>query len=167
MLRLRSKNQRILVLSLASALLATGSAWAADVDEPTLAQLSFLAGSWSRCTDKAESEELWLPSRGGMMLGLNRTVRSSGESAFEYLRIEESDAGVTYLASPGGRSATPFTLVEVVSNQAVFENPEHDFPTRIIYRLNDDGTLTARIEGLVDGELRESEWHWDKGSCAN
>jgi hypothetical protein len=29
----------------------------------------------------------------------------------------------------------------------VFENPRHDFPQRVAYRLDPDGVLQARIEG--------------------
>ena len=164
MTRRRVPTVCVLAVSLTAGLIAMGPA-RADAAGATLEDLSFLAGSWSRCSDSAESEELWLPARGGMMLGLNRTVRASGKSAFEYLRIVEDDNGVTYLASPQGRAATPFALVDFAPGRAVFENPEHDFPTRVIYRLNDDGTLTARIEGLADGELRGSEWHWGRSPC--
>ena len=162
---LRLRAACVVAVSVTIALIATGPAWA-EAAGATLEDLSFLAGSWSRCTGDAEYEEVWLPARGGLMLGLNRTVRTAGKSAFEYLRIEEDANGVTYLASPQGRAATPFALVELAPGKAVFENPEHDFPTRIIYRLNADGTLTARIEGLVDGELQGSEWHWVRGPCA-
>jgi len=46
-------------------------------------------------------------------------------------------------------------------NSVVFENPEHDFPQRILYRL-DGGMLHARIEGVVDGEPLSSEWTWSR-----
>jgi len=29
----------------------------------------------------------------------------------------------------------------------MFENPAHDFPKRITYRLQPDGTLVTRVEG--------------------
>ena len=60
-----------------------------------------------------------------------------------------------------GRAPTAFRLVEVSGQRAVFENPGHDFPQRIIYRREGD-TLHARIEGNQNGELRYSEWQWKK-----
>jgi hypothetical protein len=36
----------------------------------------------------------------------------------------------------------------------VFENLSHDFPQRVIYRRNADSSITARIEGTVNGEAR-------------
>jgi hypothetical protein len=33
----------------------------------------------------------------------------------------------------------------------VFENSEHDFPQRVIYKLDGDGVLRTSIEGLQKG----------------
>ena len=42
----------------------------------------------------------------------------------------------------------------------IFENLEHDFPQRIIYRREGD-RLIARIEGEVNGTLEVTEWAWE------
>ena len=39
----------------------------------------------------------------------------------------------------------------------MFENLAHEFPQRIIYS-RDGETLTARIEGMMDGKLEGMEW---------
>ena len=58
------------------------------------------------------------------------------------------------MAHPKARTpGTDFKLVRLVGNEAVFENLTHDFPKRVIYRRNADGTLTARVEG--DGTEKE------------
>ena len=46
----------------------------------------------------------------------------------------------------------------------VFENPEHDFPQRIIYTRSED-RLQARIEGDVGGEIRAETWQWSAEDC--
>lgn len=67
-----------------------------------------------------------------------------------------------YLASPKGRQpATPFKMIEMAANKVVFENPEHDFPQRIIYEREGD-TLTARIEGTQNGEPHHQQWSWQR-----
>ena len=93
------------------------------------------------------------------MLGLNRVIRPGKRAFFEFLRIEERDGEIAYVAQPGGGASTSFRLVSVEGTTAVFENPDHDFPQRIIYRL-DDGKLCARIEGTVDGEDSAQGWCW-------
>jgi hypothetical protein len=45
-----------------------------------------------------------------------------------------------------------FRLVKQDSLTTVFENPVHDFPTRIIYRQVTPDSLHARIEGQRKGK---------------
>lgn len=103
-----------------------------------LADLDWLSGHWKQDAKSQLVEELWMPARGGMMLGLNRTSQEKHKAQFEYLRIEQQGDDVVYLASPGGSKPTPFKLAVLEKGHAVFENPEHDFPKVIEYRLEDD-----------------------------
>lgn len=134
------------------------------VEQPTpapgLGGLAWLAGAWGGETDGVRAEEYWTTPRGGMMLGLHRDVFEDGSAFFEYLRIERTAAGIVYLASPRGAKATPFRLVELKGRRAVFENPQHDFPQRIVYWMEDDATLCARIEGRRNGDTASSKWCW-------
>lgn len=141
---------------------------AAAGEAPPLAdfeRLSFLVGSWESASATSSSEEHWLPPKGGVMLGLHRTVR--GESAFfEYLRIESSTDGIlTYVANPMGRPGAFFRLIEVGERRAVFVREGDDFPRRIVYRLDDDGVLHARIEGEDGGKPRAEEWRWKRAEA--
>jgi len=79
---------------------------------------------------------------------------------FEFLRIEATAKGIVYMASPKGSPATPFPMVELGDSRVVFENPEHDFPKRIIYRLTPDGSLNARVAGIEKGRATAEEWTW-------
>jgi hypothetical protein len=124
----------------------------------TVENLGWLAGHWRSVRGDSVVEEGWLGPSGGTMLGLNRTVRAGRTTDFEYLRIEEREGALLLLASPDGRCpATEFTLIELSESGAVFANPEHDFPQRIIYRRDEDA-LVAAIEGSADGETRRIEW---------
>ena len=91
---------------------------------------------------------------GGAMLGLSRTVSRGKMVAFEYLRIVEREWGLEYVAQPGGRPPTQFVLTELGKTRAVFENPRHDFPQRIVYELSGDGVLIASI-GFSNGGRRQ------------
>jgi hypothetical protein len=128
-------------------------------DDPHLEPLAWMAGSWSSEQDGTRLEEHWIQPSGATMLGVNRTVRDGRTVFFEYLRIERSDDGVVLQASPLGRAPTVFTLVELTEGRVVFENPDHDFPQRIIY-WRDGDELRARIEGDENGVPKASEWSW-------
>ena len=80
------------------------------------------------------------------MMGVSRTVASDKTVEFEYLRIEQRADAIYYVAHPKARCpGTDFKLTRASATEAVFENPQHDFPKRIIYRKTDDG-LTASID---------------------
>ena len=42
---------------------------------------------------------------------------------------------------------TDFKLTSLTATEAIFENPAHDFPKRIIYRKTGEDGLTASIDG--------------------
>jgi hypothetical protein len=120
------------------------SAFAAP--SPDLEGLRFMEGDWRGESGKATIEERWTDAAGGMMLGVSRTIASGKTVAFEFLRIEAREGGVFYVAQPNGRPPTDFKLTRASGVEAVFENPAHDHPKIIRYRLN-DGTLVAEVEG--------------------
>jgi hypothetical protein len=140
---------------------AGGDGEPVDGQTTTISQLGWLVNHWQHVEGKTSSEEHWIAPRGGIMLGVNRSVNGKGRTMFEFLRIEATeDDGLVYYASPMGRGKTAFTLLEVGPDRVVFENAEHDFPQRIIYWLDDQGRLHARIEGEIGGKPRQSEWTW-------
>lgn len=120
----------------------------------------WMAGSWAGVQDGVEMEEHWTAARGGSMLGLHRDVAKGRTASFEFLRIELAKEGAVYWASPGGAPATPFQMIESGPRRVVFENREHDYPTRILYWIAADGALHARIEGTLHGKAESSEWTW-------
>jgi len=82
------------------------------------------------------------------MLGVSRTVIGIRTLEFEYLRLEQRADGIFYVAHPKARCpGTDFKLTSVTTSEAVFENPSHDFPKRIIYRKTAAGGLVASIDG--------------------
>lgn len=131
----------------------------AQTPDPTLPELSWLAGYWTSSEDGTTIEELWTNGSGYMMLGVHRDVYANGRSSFEYLRIMRTREGIVYVASPGGKPGTAFNMTENKDQKVVFENLEHDFPQRIIYSRSGD-TLTARIENEAGD--KSMEWIWTK-----
>jgi hypothetical protein len=147
---------------LAAALLAALPCRAAPgAKADALAGLAWMEGTWTGEDSGTVSEETWTSPRGGMMLGVHRDVAGGKAVSFEFLRIQATPEGIVYFASPNGAPPTPFRLVESGLNRAVFENRKHDFPVRILYWLDAEGALHARIEG--PGEKPKAfEWVWRK-----
>lgn len=143
-------------------LLSAHGAPASRPEEPTLADLAWLAGHWSVELGPTRIEEVWLAPAGGFLLGMNRTTPKSGTGQFEYLRIEQRKDAIVYVASPGGRSPTDFTLADFGKDFVLFANPEHDFPKAIRYELTKNGDLRASISGDAGGKEPAEEWTWKR-----
>ena len=93
-------------------------------DKLSLAHISWLSGHWRSESSRGMTEELWMPARGRIMLGLNRSVRGKAHGQFEYLRIVQTKKDTYYWASPGGSKPTPFKMTKATDDHVVFENPE-------------------------------------------
>ena len=115
---------------------------------PTLADLSWISGNWQTAPGgRRQIEEHWTQAAGGSMMGMSRTVAGDKTVEFEYLRIEQRADGIYYVAHPKARCpGTDFKLTRASATEAVFENPQHDFPKRIIYRKTGDDGLTATVD---------------------
>ena len=111
----------------------------------TISQVEWIAGTWAGESGPVTLEERWTPPGGGAMLAVSRTMKGGRMVAFEFLRIIEREGGLVYVAQPGGRPPTDFTLTSLTANSATFENPTHDFPKIIQYTKRADGTLEARV----------------------
>lgn len=99
-------------------------------------------------------------------MGMSRNLKQGRAVFSEFMRIETRGEDVYYIARIGDskQTPTPFKLIRLEGQEAVFENPEHDFPQRIIYRATEGG-LFARIEGKDKGKDRSEDYPMKSVSC--
>ena len=114
-----------------------------------IADLAWLAGDWQTAPGaRRQIDEHWTSVAGGSMMGMGRTVAGEKTVEFEFLRIEQRGDAIYYVAYPQGRCpGTDFKLTRSSATEVVFENPQHDFPKRIIYRKEGEDALTATVDG--------------------
>lgn len=138
----------------------------ASAGEAGLGQLAWLAGCWSAEGAEPGSGEQWMPLAGGSLLGMSRTIRQQKTVAFEFMRIAQAaDGRITFFAQPSGKPPASFPARSLDDAEVVFENPEHDFPQRVIYRFVAPARLHASIEGLRGGTLKRIEFPMVRVSC--
>lgn len=139
-----------LALVLVAAVLGANSA-----QKPGIEAAAWLAGRWEFEKNGRIVREEWMAPAGGTMLGMSRTVKGDKTLEYEHLFLGADEQGdLTYVSIPSGQTKTAFKLLKHEGHSIVFENKEHDFPQRVGYTLNSDGSLTAFIEGEVNGKLR-------------
>lgn len=137
------------------------SARAADIS-----QLAWLGGCWKSETAEPGSGEHWLPLAGGTLLGVSRTVKQGKTVEFEFMQIRAVENGeLAFIAMPSGQKAVVFPLLRLGERDVVFENPQHDFPQRVIYQIEGETKLRARIEGMRRGAPRVIDFPMTRVSC--
>lgn len=131
-----------------------------------LASLWWLAGCWASESGEPGSGEQWLAPAGGTLLGVARTVRNGSTVDYEFMQIRiAAQRGVEFVALPAGQAETVFALADITATSVTFENPAHDFPTRIVYRQVEPDRLQASIEGTVDDEKRMFLFPMRRADC--
>ena len=118
-----------------------------NVRSAGIERMDWLAGCWKGGAGERVIEEQWMQPRAGLMLGIGRTAAGDRIQSYEQMRIEEEGERLVFTSKPLGKPEDSFRALPQVDEAMVFENLEHPFPQRIIYRRAPDGSLAARIEG--------------------
>lgn len=130
------------------------------------APVAWMAGCWAQAGREAGSVEQWMAPAGGVMLGMARTVQGGRAVEFEFMQLRAgADGRLSFIAQPQGRPPTEFRLLTQGDAEAVFENPGHDFPQRVIYRRTAPDQLLARIEGERNGKARGIDFPMQRTAC--
>lgn len=131
-----------------------------------LTPTAFLAGCWrGTFLDGATViEERWTEPEGGLVLGTTRYFRAGRAVDFEFSLLRADAEGPFLLPHPrGSASEHPFRLTAHGPGELVFEAPEHDYPTRILYTRTGD-RLEARIDGGAD-DAEPRRWTLQRVEC--
>jgi hypothetical protein len=150
--------------SLLALLVVAGSARSSP--DSSVAAFAWLAGCWANVAGEFGTGEVWTAPAGGTMLGVSRTVRDGKTVEYEFMQIREIAPGqLAFVAHPSGQAQAAFPLVQSSPGELVFEDPAHDFPQRVIYRLVPPDRLHARIEGTLQGKDRGVDFHMKRAEC--
>lgn len=136
----------------------------------TVESMAWLEGCWQGSANKREFREVWLPYRGGMMIGVSHTVTGDQTLSYEYLRLEARPDGVYYVATLAAKPEDAFKLTEQSVDKEdahiyVFTHPEREFPRQISYRRASEGWLYAEVDGKVNGVERRLIYPMRRVDC--
>jgi hypothetical protein len=135
------------------------SAAFAETPPATADRLAWLAGCWEYAGAEPGSGEAWLAPAGGELHGVGRSVEGGRVVSYEFMRILPGENGsLVFAVSASGAPERRFMLASITAAEVVFEDPTNDFPQRVIYRLAQDGEISARIEGAKDDPSRARDF---------
>jgi hypothetical protein len=151
--------------AVAAALAASFSVPRPPAQPSPLHRLAWLAGCWEGRDGARLVEERWMAPRGGVLLGMSRTLRGDSLVGWEQTRIEARGGRLVFHAAPSGQEPGEFESTAVGDSSVAFANPAHDFPTRVLYRRQGRDSLVARIEGTIGGRERAVDFRFRKVAC--
>jgi len=132
---------------------------------PQIEKVAWLAGSWRMEKTGRVVEEQWMAPAAGVMLGMSRTVAKNRVVEFAFMQIREGPGGTLFfVAQPSGDKVAAYQLLTLTDNEVVFENKEYDFPQRILYARQSDGSVLAAIEGppAADDTRKRGEFKYQR-----
>ncbi|HPG07246.1 MAG TPA: DUF6265 family protein [Saprospiraceae bacterium] len=108
----------------------------------------FLEGTWQ--VDEKNTFETWKKISGNHLKGYSFVMKDSTKIITESLEIYVQNDNLYYAATVPDQNdgkTIVFKLVPGSLTSYSFENPEHDFPNKIIYTNISEGKLTVEVLG--------------------
>ena len=121
----------------------------------SLKDIEWVLGAWTTSHNRVVIREYWHRVSDATFEGESITKALTDDEVIDYesLRLVAMSDGVFYIAKVTQNDLpVPFRLTQCSEGFAVFENPVHDAPQRLIYRILEGSTpgipgLEVRLEG--------------------
>ena len=113
-----------------------------------LEKANWFLGKWENKTSEGTFSEEWKVENDSLYLGQSYFINNNDTLFAETVRLEQHKNDLFYIVSvPNQNEEQPvaFKLTSSTVDYFVFENPEHDFPKKITYKLVNKDSLYAEI----------------------
>ena len=124
-----------------------------------------LEGTWKMnskrgaiCEEWKKMNKNYLQSRGYMIKGSDTVVN-------ERVALTKTSEGIFYTSTvedQNNKQPVAFKMTKAENNLFVFENPQHDFPKRIVYHFINSDSLHAFVDDGIDGTKKVQHFYYSK-----
>jgi hypothetical protein len=123
-------------------------------------KFDWITGSWENISEKYSSFEMWEKINDSTFAGKSFTISGGDTVSFESIEIQLNNGEIFYIPTVRGHNENKPVYFKLISldKEAIFENKEHDFPQRIIYKMDEKKILSASIEGTKNGKPRKIDF---------
>lgn len=121
----------------------------AQFSEKDFAKLTKLEGNWLIQKNNSAILESWTKVSATEYTGKNFVIRNGDSTLNENLTVTFDGNSIKYIVMLMGQNngkTVTFTLTKIENETYYFENPEHDFPKRIVYAFVGDKKIDAFID---------------------
>jgi len=156
--------QRLCVILSAALLLASCGGNKKERQE-TVGRFSWLNGSWAMKDAEGVVTEQWKYINDSLMEGSSDFIKGDSVIPFETIKIFRRDTAFYYEAKAAGQNneqPVEFKLSSFSDSGFVAENPQHDFPKRITYRLVSKDSIHAFVDGGPAMPDKKSDFYYSR-----
>jgi hypothetical protein len=124
-------------------------------------KISWILGEWIQSDSAGTFHEKWIVNPDNSFDGIGYLMVENDTIFAEDLQIRISGDNIYYvptLINQNDGKEVLFRLDSLTDNLMIFENSQHDFPTRIIYTHPTSDSLHAWIEGIDKGKQRREDF---------
>ena len=132
---------------------------------PAISDHQWLVGCWERARPNGRIVESWTAPANGVIAGISTSIRDTTRRVTERLRLFYRGDTLIYEASPARQPMNEFKSTKIAADELVFEDPEHDFPQKIIYRKVGADSLFAHVEGDRAGRMPPIDYPFKRIAC--
>ena len=129
-------------------------------DNKIFKKLYILEGTWKMTTRRGAICEEWKKTDDNHLQGKGYMIRGTDTIINERVALTNTQEGILYTSAvedQNNNQPVAFKMTRAENDVFIFENPAHDFPKRIVYRLVtgdsihafvDDGTETGKRQNF-------------------
>lgn len=121
----------------------------------------FLLGSWENTSEEGTLTEAWVKQNDSVYSGRSYFIAGKDTSFSESINLEQKGNQLFYIPNvknQNGGQSVEFKLSASSPTQLVFENPQHDFPSKITYTLITKDSMLAEISGNMNGNANTQQF---------
>lgn len=131
----------------------------------TVARFIWLNGKWVMKEGDGTVTEQWKQVNDSLMEGSSDFIKGDSVIPFEKIRMFRRGIDFYYEAKAAGQNneqPVEFKLSSFSDSGFVAENPQHDFPKRITYRLVKKDSIHAVVDGGPSMPDKKSDFYYSK-----
>lgn len=121
-----------------------------------LEKMSWLIGQWENTTTEGHLTETWNKVNDSTFTGQAYFIINKKDTVHnESIVLTQVGDDLIYRPTVKGQNndeAVDFKLTSEAENSFSFENPEHDYPQKIVYKKINEKSLVATISGKQQGK---------------
>ena len=123
--------------------------------EASFQDAEWLIGNWGNTLPDGSFIEIWTKENDTVYKAESYFIANNDTLFAEYVSLGKVNDTITYtvtMPSQNNEQPVGFKLKSMSANKMVFENPQHDYPNKIVYNKITKDSIVAIISGAKKGK---------------